>query len=63
LGLHVYLNARLLARSQYASGRSCDQPTRSKFLVVFLGPTANAELVSEFHVALRASHAAFPILT
>jgi hypothetical protein len=38
-------NAGLLARSQYASGRSCDRPTRSKFSVVFLGPRANAELV------------------
>jgi hypothetical protein len=36
-------NARLLARSQFASGRFCDRPTRSRFSVVFLGPKANAE--------------------
>jgi hypothetical protein len=41
-----------------ASGRSCDWPTRSRFSVVFLGPRANAELVSKFHVALHGSHAA-----
>jgi hypothetical protein len=59
----VYLNAGLLARSQYAFGRSCDRPTRSSFSVVFLGPRANAELVPKFHVALHASHAALPMLT
>jgi hypothetical protein len=47
--------ARLLARSQFASGRSCDRPTRSRLSVVFLGPRANAELVPKFHVALHAS--------
>jgi hypothetical protein len=56
-------NAGLLARSQFASGRSCDQPTRSRFYVVFLGPRANAELVSKFHVALHASHVALPMVT
>jgi hypothetical protein len=65
---HVYLNkataqpgtdarvrvfsAGLLARSQFASGRSCDRPTRSRFSVGFLGPRANAELVPKFHAAL-----------
>jgi hypothetical protein len=44
-------NAGLLARSQFASGRSCNRPTRSRFSVVFLGPRANAELVPKFHVA------------
>jgi hypothetical protein len=34
-------NAGLLAGSQFASGRSCDRPTRSRFSVVFLGPRAN----------------------
>jgi hypothetical protein len=38
-------NAGLLASSQFASGRSCDRPTRSRFSVAFLGPRANAELV------------------
>jgi hypothetical protein len=37
LGL-TCLNARQLARSQYASGRSCDRPTPSRLSVVFLGP-------------------------
>jgi hypothetical protein len=55
--------AGLLARSQFASGRSCDRPTRSRFSVVFLGPRANAELVPKFHVAPHASHAALPMVT
>jgi hypothetical protein len=53
-------NAGLLARSQFASGRSCDRPARSSFSVVFLGPRANAELVPKFHVALHDSHEALP---
>jgi hypothetical protein len=53
-------NARLLARSQFASGRFCDQPSRSRFSVVFLGPRANAKFVPKFHVAL---HAALPMIT
>jgi hypothetical protein len=36
-------NVGLQARSQFASGRSCNRPTRSRFSVVFLGPRANAE--------------------
>jgi hypothetical protein len=55
--------AGLLARSQFASGRSCDRPARSRFSVVFLGPRANAELVPKFHVALHAPHAALPMVT
>jgi hypothetical protein len=57
------LNAGLLIRSQLASGRSCDRPTRSSFSVVFLGSRVNAELVPKFHVALHASYAALPIIT
>jgi hypothetical protein len=53
----------VLTRSQFASGRSCDLPTRSRFFVVFLGPRANAELVPKFHVTLQASHAALPMVT
>jgi hypothetical protein len=53
--VHVF-NAGLLARSQFASRRSCDRPTRSRFSVVFLCPRANAELVPKFHVTLLASH-------
>jgi hypothetical protein len=56
-------NAELLARSEFASGRSCDRPTRSRFSVVFLGLRANSELVPKFHVALHDSHAALPIVT
>jgi hypothetical protein len=66
IGINVrarVLNDGLLARSQFASGRSCDRPTRSRFSVVFLGPRANAELLPKFHVALHASNAAFPMVT
>jgi hypothetical protein len=45
-------HAWLLARSQFALGRSRDRPIRSRFSVVFLGPRANAELVPKFHVTL-----------
>jgi hypothetical protein len=54
-------NAGLLARSQFASGRSSDRPTRSRFSIIFLGPRTNAEFVSKFNVALHASHAALPM--
>jgi hypothetical protein len=57
------INAGLLARSHFASGRSCDRPTRSRFYVVFFGSRANAELVPKFHVALHASHAALSMET
>jgi hypothetical protein len=56
-------NSGLLARSQFASRRPCDWPTRSRFSVVFLGPRANAELVPKFHVALHDSHAELPMVT
>jgi hypothetical protein len=59
---HVF-NAGLLARSQFASGRPCDRPTRARFSVVLLGPRANAELVPNFHVVLHASHATLPMVT
>jgi hypothetical protein len=35
-------------------------PARSFFSVVFLGPIANADLVTKFHVAPHASQAAIP---
>jgi hypothetical protein len=57
------LNVGLLARSQFASGRSCDRPNRSRFSVVFLGPRANAELVPKFQVAQHASHATLLMVT
>jgi len=38
--------------------KSCGRPTRPKFSIVFLGPTANHELVPKIHVALHVSHAA-----
>jgi hypothetical protein len=56
----LHSRAGRLARSQFASGRSCDRPTRSRFSVVSLVPRANAELVPKFHVALYVSHAALP---
>jgi hypothetical protein len=56
-------NGGLLARSQFASVRSCDRPTWSRFSVVFHGPRANAELVPKFHFALHASHAALSMVT
>jgi hypothetical protein len=56
-------NAGLLATSQFASGRSCDLPNRSRFSVVFLGLRAYAELVPKFHVVLPASRAALPTVT
>jgi hypothetical protein len=31
--------------------------------MVFLGPKVNAEFVPKFHFALRASHAALPMVT
>jgi hypothetical protein len=45
------LNAGLLARSQFAFGRSCDWPTPSRFAVVLLRPKTNSELVLKFHDA------------
>jgi hypothetical protein len=62
VGARVF-NAGLLARSQCASGGSCDRPARARFSAVFLGLGANAELVPRFRVALHASHAALPMIT
>jgi hypothetical protein len=56
------LNSKLLALSQFASGRSCNWPTRSRFSMIFLGPRANTELVTKFHVAMHALHALFPMV-
>jgi hypothetical protein len=56
-------NAGLLARNHFASRRSYDHSTRSRFSVVFLGPRANAGLVPKFQIALHASHAADPMAT
>jgi hypothetical protein len=58
----LLFNAGPLARSQFASGRSCNRRTLSRFSVVFLSPRANAELVPNFHVALFAPHVALPLL-
>jgi hypothetical protein len=55
--------AGLLARIRFASGRSYDRPTRSRFSALFLCHRANAQLVPNFHVALHASHAALPMVT
>jgi hypothetical protein len=56
-------NAGLLARSQFASERSCDRLTGSRISVLFLGPRTNIELVPKYHVALYACHAALPMVT
>ena len=44
-----------LTRSQYATGRSCGRPDRSKFSSVLFGAIANAELVPKFHSCVSCS--------
>jgi hypothetical protein len=39
-------NAGLLASSQFASGRSCDRATRSRFSAVFLASHAALEILT-----------------
>jgi hypothetical protein len=51
------LFAGLLARSQYASGRSCDRPIPSNFNIVFRGRKAKTTLVPIIRIALYISHA------
>jgi hypothetical protein len=41
----MYIDAGLLARSQFALRMSCDRETWSRFVIVFLDPTTYAELV------------------
>jgi hypothetical protein len=48
----VCLNAGLLARTLYPYGRSCDRLLRSEFSLLFLSPTANAELTPKIHMLL-----------
>jgi hypothetical protein len=58
-------NDELLVRRQFASGRSCDRPTRSRFFVFFFGSRANVEFVTEFSTALHGLHdlhVTFPIV-
>jgi len=57
------LKARLLVRGHYASGRSCDRPTQSRFSMVSLGPIANVKLLPQIHVAIHASHSTLPTLS
>lgn len=57
---------KLMALNKSGSGRSCDQPTRSSFSVVFLGHIANTVLIPKFHVALHASqwqHQSFALMS
>jgi hypothetical protein len=62
LGLgFVHWNAEVMARGQFAFGRSYNQVALSGF--VFLGPRANADLVPKGHIALHASRATLPVLT
>jgi hypothetical protein len=49
---HVF-NSGLLARSRFASIRSCDRPTRSRFSLLFFDPRANTELAPKFQVSLQ----------
>jgi hypothetical protein len=56
-------NAGLLAVSPFASGRSWNRPTRSRFSVIFFDSRANAEFLPKFQVALHASYAALPMVT
>jgi hypothetical protein len=58
----VYLKAELLATGHFASGRSCGRPTRSRLSWFSSVPEQNAELVTNSHVALNASHAALSML-
>ena len=59
----VYLNAGLLVRSQYESGRSCNRPTGFRFSACLFAPTANAPLILKIQDALRASHVDLLTLT
>jgi hypothetical protein len=54
----LVFSAGLLARSQFASGRSCDLTTPKFFFV----PRTNAKLVLKFHVAPHTSHVALQML-
>ena len=56
----MYFNTRLLARSHYASGRSCDRPTRSICSVAILCPRAKTQSGPQIHVAPHISQAAVP---
>jgi hypothetical protein len=58
----LYPNAGQLCRSQFASGRSCDRPSWSRFSVVFLRARVNTELISKFHFTMLDSHADLPLL-
>jgi hypothetical protein len=60
--LSVRLKHRLLARSQCASNRSCGRKTQSSFSVVYLGLTADSELLGKLHTELHSSLTAPSIL-
>jgi hypothetical protein len=47
----------LLVRSQYASRRSCEQPTRFRFPMGSFCPKQNSKLVPTFHVGLHSFQA------
>ena len=59
----VRLKTRLLARSHYASKSSCDRKTQSSFSVIYLGLTADTELLGKLHTELHSSDTAPSILT
>ena len=51
------LDAGLLVRSQYASRRSWEQPTRLRFPMGTFCPKQNSQLIPTFHVVLHAFQA------
>jgi hypothetical protein len=63
LGLAYLMPDIWLEASLRLQGPDANQPTRSRFSVVLLGPRANAELIHKFHVEHCASHATLPIVT
>jgi hypothetical protein len=56
----LYLNAGLLGRSQFLSGRSNDRQIMLMFCMVFFGPKARAGLVTKFHCPPYPFYAAPP---
>lgn len=58
------LDAGLLVRSQYASRRSCEQPTRLRFTMGSVCPQQNSKLFRTFHILLHSLQApsSFPLL-
>jgi hypothetical protein len=59
----VFYNGEALCWLEVSTQSKVLRPANSiKISVVLLGSTGSAGLIPKFHVALRASHAALPIL-